>query len=509
MPNSPEKILSLDSLAKRSDELRQQGKKIVLCHGTFDLLHMGHIRYLQSARKEGDVLFVTITDDAYVNKGPGRPIFNRELRSENLAALSCVDYVAINAAATAVNIIQKVKPAFYAKGSDYKIASDDVTGNITLEKNAVEENGGKLLFTDDITFSSTSLLNEHFGVFSQETKEYLLSIKSRYSDTDVIEMLRSLEDMKVLVAGDAIIDEYHYTTPLGNSAKGSHLSVKYQSMEQFAGGSIAVANHIAGFTKNVTLMTGLGKDKSYEDFIRSKLLNNVKAKFFYWADSQTIVKRRFIDNDLGKLFEVYFFNDELIAGRMDNETCPWLEKAIKDFDLIMVPDFGHEFISKNMIDILCSQSKYLAVNTQINSGNRGYHVISRYPRADFISLNEPEIRMANHNRHDPIELIAENVGKASQAKCVAVTRGTRGAILLDRKNHALHSAPILSTKVVDRIGAGDTFLSLAGICLAGGLPEEVATFCASAAAALEIQTVCNREPVTPASLYKYISTLLK
>ncbi|MBT5548949.1 MAG: adenylyltransferase/cytidyltransferase family protein [Nitrospina sp.] len=509
MPNSHEKILSLDTLAERAKELRKQGKKIVLCHGTFDLLHMGHIRYLQSARKEGDILLVTVTDDPYVNKGPGRPVFNCNLRSENLAALSCIDYVAINSAPTAVNIIKKIKPAIYAKGSDYKNSSDDVTGNITLEKNAVEENGGKVIFTDDITFSSTSLLNEHFGVFSQETREYLLNIKNRYSDTDVIEMLRSLGNMKVLVVGDAIVDEYHYTSPLGNSAKGSHLSVKYHYMEQFAGGAIAVANHIAGFTKNVTLMTGLGKNKSYEDFIRSKLLDNINAKFFYWKDAQTIVKRRFIDNDLGKLFEVYFFNDELIAEEMDHETCPWLEQAIKDFDLVIVPDFGHEFISKNMVDILCSKAGYLAVNTQINSGNRGYHVISRYPRADFISLNEPEIRMATHNRHDPIELIAENVGKASQAKCVAVTRGTRGAILLDRQNNSLHPAPILSTKVVDRIGAGDTFLSLAGICLAGGLPEEIATFCASAAAALEIQTVCNREPVNPASLYKYVSTLLK
>ena len=89
------------------------------------------------------------------------------------------------------------------------------------------------------------------------------------------------------------------------------------------------------------------------------------------------------------------------------------------------------------------------------------------------------------------------------------TLGSKGAILFDRDQNTIHKSPILSTKVLDRIGAGDTFLSLAGLCLGGGLKSEIALFVGSAAAALDVQVVCNRKPIIPVNLYKYINTLLK
>ncbi len=158
MPTTHTKILSLEELASKAKELRQQGKRIVLCHGTFDLLHIGHIRHLQNARKDGDVLITTVTGDSYVNKGPGRPVFPEHLRSENLAALSCVDYVGINPSITATNVISLIKPHAYVKGKEYKNDKDDLTGNISLERDAVEQHGGELIFTEDITFSSSNLL---------------------------------------------------------------------------------------------------------------------------------------------------------------------------------------------------------------------------------------------------------------------------------------------------------------------------------------------------------------
>src|SRR5579862_3688030 len=89
------RILDLDSLSRRCAALRSNGQKIVLCHGVFDLLHVGHIRHLRAAKAFGDILVVTITDDAYVNKGPDRPAFPSELRAEFLASLEFVDHVGV------------------------------------------------------------------------------------------------------------------------------------------------------------------------------------------------------------------------------------------------------------------------------------------------------------------------------------------------------------------------------------------------------------------------------
>jgi rfaE bifunctional protein nucleotidyltransferase chain/domain len=504
-----EKILSLDELAERSRALKAEGKRVVLCHGTFDLMHAGHIRHMQRAKQEGDVLLVTVTGDAYVNKGPGRPVFNEQLRAEYIAALACVDYVAVNQAVTAIEALRKLQPNIYAKGSDYRSHGDDVTGNIAREQEVVEAHGGKVYYTDEITFSSSSLLNEHFGVFPPETKEYLKAFRSNWSDKDVHRMIGSLSGMNILVVGDAIVDQYHYTAPLGQTGKGNILAVRYESEEQFAGGSIAVANHLAGFANKVTLVTGLGTINSHEEFIRSKLLKNVEPVFFYMEGAPTVTKRRFVDADLAKFFEVYFYREDPVLGDTEQQVCNWINHHAAGYDVVVVPDFGNGFISAAMIDTLCDRAKYLAVNTQVNSGNRGFHVIHRYARADFASLNEPEVRLASHNRLEPIESVARDVGDRIKAKHFAVTRGTKGVIMLDRQQGMVHTVPALSTKVVDRIGAGDAFLSLAGICLGGGLPSEVAAFVGSAAAALDVQIVCNREPISPVSLNKYVTTLLK
>ena len=85
-----DKVKQLAELSGIVSELKMQGKRIVHCHGVFDLVHPGHIRYLESAGREGDVLVVTVTGDDYVNKGPGRPVFNQQLRAETLGALQTV-----------------------------------------------------------------------------------------------------------------------------------------------------------------------------------------------------------------------------------------------------------------------------------------------------------------------------------------------------------------------------------------------------------------------------------
>ena len=174
-----QKIVTLEQLASFSESARKHGRSIVLAHGTFDLLHMGHVRHLEQAREAGDVLVVTVTADSHVNKGPGRPVFTGTLRAEMVAALACVDRVAVNDAATAENVIHLIRPDVYVKGSDYAQESDDLTGKIWDERDAVELHGGRIHFTYDITFSSSSLLNRHFDVFEPKVRAYLDTIRER------------------------------------------------------------------------------------------------------------------------------------------------------------------------------------------------------------------------------------------------------------------------------------------------------------------------------------------
>src|SRR5580692_1658562 len=172
------KIKTLDQIEGLADELRAAGRSITLCHGVFDLLHVGHLRHLRVARGFGDALIVSITADEFVQKGPGRPVFQSVLRAEMLAALELIDYVVVVHDLSAEPILQAVKPNVYAKGGDYIDPEQDVTGKIVRERDIVEQYGGKLVFTEDITFSSSNLLNRFFNVFDPEVKAYLHGLRA-------------------------------------------------------------------------------------------------------------------------------------------------------------------------------------------------------------------------------------------------------------------------------------------------------------------------------------------
>ena len=131
--------------------------KTVLCHGCFDLLHVGHIRHLEAARKLGDKLIVTVTADKFVNKGDGRPAFTAAQRVECLQALRCVDEVWVNDYPTAVETIHEIRPTIYAKGPECRT---NFSPGFIAEREAIEEVGGVLTYTDGAQFHSTDLLRK-------------------------------------------------------------------------------------------------------------------------------------------------------------------------------------------------------------------------------------------------------------------------------------------------------------------------------------------------------------
>ncbi|MDA8104288.1 MAG: adenylyltransferase/cytidyltransferase family protein [Nitrospiraceae bacterium] len=154
------KIYEINELAVIIRGLKAGGRKIVHCHGCFDLMHPGHIKYFQAAKKMGDVLVVTVTPDVYVDKGPGRPVFDQSLRAESIAALECVDYVAINKWPTAEETLRALKPDCYVKGQEFKTLQDR-TGKIQKEYEVVREIGAEIRFTHEIVFSSSKLLAQY------------------------------------------------------------------------------------------------------------------------------------------------------------------------------------------------------------------------------------------------------------------------------------------------------------------------------------------------------------
>jgi len=500
------KIKTLDELAGLVAQLRGSGKRVVHCHGVFDLLHIGHIRHFQGARREGDVLVVTLTPDRWVNKGVNRPAFPEDLRCETLASLDCVDFVALNRWPTAVETIKLLRPDFFAKGSEFR-DGNDVTGAIELEKTAIESLGGKLVFTDDLVFSSSTLINRYLPLLPREAADYLAGFAVRHSAGKVVRYLEGGQPRKVLLLGETIIDEYQYCEALGKSGKEPILAVRQHSSEKFAGGVLAVASHIASFSDHVRLMSFLGDQDSHEEFIRAKLQCKVNAEFYRQSGAPTIVKRRFIERyPFQKLFEVYVMADATTETPETERFRGDLAAELPNFDVVVVCDYGHGMLDAKTIDVVTRQARCLAVNAQVNAGNHGFNTVSRYGKADYICLSEYELRMETRQRHQDLRVVAQTLADRLGCRKMLVTRGRSGALCYG-KGEGFADVPALASHFTDRVGAGDAVFAVTSLCM--DAPPEILALIGNAVGAMSVAEVGNRNAINATALVRFLISLLK
>lgn len=509
-PSDPQnKILGVPALAERIAALKQQGLRIVHCHGVFDLVHPGHIRHLKAARRQGDVLVVTTTADRFVDKGPGRPAFNEQLRAEFLAAIACVDFVAVNPAPDAVGLLHLLKPDVYVKGGDYVRPEDDPTGKIREEEHAVQQVGGRMHFTDEVTFSSSHLINTRLNLFPDETEAWLRDFRRRHSLDEVMACIDAIQDLKVLVVGEPIIDEYVFCEGLGKSTKDPVLAVQYRTMERYAGGSLAVANHLGGIVKRVGLLAQIGETERSEEFMRRRLGPTVEPHFVTRSNAPTIHKRRFVDHYTGvRLLELYMMDDSRADPGDVEALRARLDEMIGDFDVVVVADYGHGMLTRPAIDCLERRSRFLAVNTQANAGNRGFNTVSKYRRADYVCLANHEVEMETRLRHAPVDDLIEALPLSIDCPRFTITRGKNGTVHFDRGTAPVF-VPALAGQVVDRVGAGDAVLAVTAALAATGHSWDVTGFIGNIAGGQLVGELGNRVSVNRASLLKAITALMK
>lgn len=502
------KILTLDELAIECKKLKKQGKTIAQCHGCFDLLHPGHIKHFQAAKGKADIVIVTITPDRFVNKGPGRPVFTEQLRMESIAAMEAVDFVALNRWPTAVETIKMLKPDFYVKGPDYKDKEKDTTKGIYDEEDAVKSVGGKLFITEDITFSSSNLINSHFSPHSSKVQDFINQLKRKSNGDSILNEIEKMKNLKVLVIGDTIIDEYHYCTPLGKSSKSPTISSVFMRSEVFAGGVLAVANHLEQFAGEVKMITCLGKENLQDKVINKKLSQGVDVKFFVREDGPTNTKRRYLDKYMNiKLFEVTFMNDHHIPDKVEKEVIAYLKKEMPKYDIVLVTDFGHGFITPNIIKCVESSGKYVAVNAQTNSNNYGYNYITKYHNADYISIDEKELRLPFGDNYGNIEELVKQLKQISKAGQIQITLGQEGSLWYEKNK--FYRVPAFARSVKDSVGAGDAVLSVTTLCAFQHTAPEIASFIGNCVGALAVEIIGNEHPVYKKDLVRFVQHLLK
>ena len=272
---------------------------------------------------------------------------------------------------------------------------------------------------------------------------------------------------------------------------------------------MAIGNHLADFCGSIELLTYLGDTDSHESFVRRHLKPNIKPTFIYKSNSPTIVKRRYVENySLSKLFGVYQINDELLKESEEKEFCAALEARLPACDVVIVADYGHGLITPRVIELLSSQAGFLAVNTQINAANIGFHTISKYKRTDYICIHEGEIRHDSRSRKGDLKELVIDLSRRLSCSTVMVTRGKNGTLLY-REGEGFFECPAFAVKVVDRIGAGDAVLALTSLCVAAGMPADVIGFIGNLVGAEAVAIVGNKGSIKRVRLLQSIESILK
>ena len=503
------KIINFNNIEKVLSKYKIKNKKIVQCHGVFDLLHIGHLKHFETAKKQGDILIVSVTPDQYIDKGFNRPFFKNQQRLESLSSIADINYVVLNNSSTAVNIINKIKPNFFCKGPDYKNQKDDITGQIKNEISAVKKNGGKIIITNDKTYSSSSILNDVDSSFNFHQKAFIKKIKKETQLTNFSTQIKKLENLKVLVIGETIIDKYVFCEALGKSGKEPHLVLRDLYEETYLGGVIAIAKNISSFCKKVTVLSCLGKDKKL-NLIKKKLSKNISFKYLIKSNSPTIVKKRYIEEfSKNKVLGVYSLNDELLNSKEELSFSKMILKEIKKYDVVIVSDYGHGLITNGVAKLIYKNAKFLALNAQANAANTGYHTIQKYNNVDCVVMNEQELRQELRNKNEKIENLAKKLAKILNIKNLVITRGSNGAFLFDSKTKNIFYSPAFASKVVDKVGAGDTMLSIISLLIKLKSQHLLTLFLGSLAGAISVEELSNKVPLNKAKLFKYMEHILK
>lgn len=500
---------NLSELKKKINLIKKDKQTIGLCHGVFDVLHFGHLKHFEAAKKICDYLIVSITSDQYINKGPNRPIHTSNERLFFLKNLELIDYVFIAEGDSGVKSINLIKPDFYFKGDDYKNNLLDKTKKILHEVKAVKKNKGKIIYTSEKQMSSSKIINELGLSLNKEQSDFLIKIKKKDNLSSIIKALNKLREDKVLVVGDLIIDQYIYGDVLGKSGKEPHMVFSQHKEDLYIGGSAIIANHLSDFIKKITLISDLGKELKIKKFLKNKLKKNINhLSILPSKDYKSCIKTRFIDSlTKYKLFGAYTISN-LENYNFYKQLNLKLTKAIKNNDIIIIADYSNNFFNNKLIKKIKSSKKFTSAMVQKNSNNPSFFSLNHIKKFNLVCINEGELRSELKDKNTNIDIIAKNFIAKNKFKFLVVTKGVSGSVLFDHKLNK-YSCPSFNTKPIDKIGAGDSMLAILSILLKNKFNPSTSLLIASLLSSKVVNSMGNSYSASRIEIERNLEFLLK
>jgi len=476
---------------------RPRAKKAIMCHGTFDMVHPGHVRHLSYAKSKADILVVSLTADVHVKKAQYRPFVPQDLRAINLAALEMVDFVVIDQDAKPLKNLAEIKPDYFAKGYEY--VDGKVDPRTQEEIDVLNQFGGEFIFTPgDVVYSSSAIIEDEPPELSVEKLTMLLSAEN-VSFADLHNALDQSRGVKVHVIGDTIIDSYTQTTLIGGNTKTPTFSVRYEGRTDFLGGAGIVAKHLEAAGADVTFTTVLGDDE-WRDFVTEDLAKtNVTLDAIIDPTRPTTQKNAIVAGGY-RLLKIDTLDNRSISDGIRTQ----IEERIRSLgaDVVAFSDFRHGIFNRATIPNLISaipDGVFRVADSQVATrwGN-----ILEFKGFDLITPNEREARFSLGDQDSVIRPLALKLFEQAECGTLMLKMGERGMITYRaipeayEDHRAFFVLDSFADHVLDAVGSGDALLAYGTLALKAAGNPLIASILGAIAAAVECEHDGNI-PVTP------------
>lgn len=498
---------------KTADEIRAivgkrpRTKRVIMCHGTFDVVHPGHVRHLLYAKTKADILIASLTADEHIKKGNMRPYVPQDLRAMNLAALAMVDYVVVDGDATPLRNLSTIQPDYFAKGYEYTAGA--VHPKTQEEIDVLDSYGGVIIFTPgDIVYSSSALIELAPPTIAVEKLMTLMDAEG-VTFNDLRDTLAKFKGLRTHVVGDTIVDSYTYCSMIGGMTKTPTMSVRFEKKVDYVGGAGVVAKHLCAAGADVTFSTVLGND-TYKNFVLDDLKEFGVHCLPIIDETRPTTNKNAIVAETYRMLKIDTLDNRSISDRVVEALGGQLANTATD--AVVFSDFRHGMFNRGTIPQLTAvipDNAFRVADSQVASrwGN-----ILEFQGFDLITPNEREARFALGDQDSVVRPLALELLKRSGCSTLMLKCGERGIMTYRSTAHAdpraFYSVDTFANRVIDAVGAGDALLAYATLAMVATNNDVIASILGNMAAGVECEHEGNW-PVTPELVMKKIDAIEK
>jgi rfaE bifunctional protein nucleotidyltransferase chain/domain len=503
------KIIPFEKLTSTINDWRKKNQgAIVLAHGCFDIVHPGHIRHLRFAAEQGDYLIVSITPDSCIQKGSNRPLIPQQLRAENLAALEMVKAVTIAPGETAIEPIKEIRPDVYVKGSEYATSSDP---RFLRERQFVEDLGGKVAYSSgDVVFSSTEFIRDHELRTAEEEKLVFLAKHLKISRGLLNDTIHHASDLKIVVVGDAIIDEYQYCNPVGIAQQSPVLNLQLSHSHRFIGGACGLAGHLASLGAGVTFLSSVSKNHPDFNFFASSL-ESQRIRFCNVDDERRdVICKSHTFAESNQVLQIEQGKCRPLYSNLRVQVQRQFRALLKEKpNAVILSDHGYGLLTPDLIKNLTETAHWSKIPVYGSIALTLKTQVAKFQDVDIFSATEGEIRSCLHDFESGLSVLVDGVYGSTEITELYLMLNDGSSIYFRRPSipgtHIMESThiPNLCMQMTDKLGRNEAFL--AGIVLGrcAGLNEQQSIYLGGTCSAAHLRKIGNT-PISREGLFRLL-----